>query len=93
MKFGLHTRELKSGVERDLRKKHPDLNVALLQSHFEEVYNQFEEFIQRTNRSLLQYEAQTRQDLMGDTSHNSFFAAIRICVGINCLGIQLNKYD
>jgi len=34
-------------------------------SHFEKVDNQFQEFIQRTGRSLIESEAHTRKDLMG----------------------------
>ena len=37
-------------------------------SHFEKVDNQFQEFIQRTGRSLTQSEAHTRKDLMGGAS-------------------------
>jgi len=69
-----------------------DLNATTLRkgysistkSHFEEVHNQFEEFMKRTYGSLFQTEAQTRKDLLGDTSHKSLFAAIGICFGIDC---------
>ena len=37
-------------------------------SHFEKVDNQFQEFIERTGRSLIQSVAHTRKDLMGGTS-------------------------
>jgi len=53
-----------------------DLNVATsrtgysisTKSHFEKVDNQFVEFIQITGRSLIQFEAHTRKDLMGGAS-------------------------
>jgi len=37
-------------------------------SHFEKVFNQFQEFIQRRGGSLIQSEARTRKDLMGGAS-------------------------
>jgi len=37
-------------------------------SHFEKVDNQFQEFIERTGRSLIQSVAHTRKDLMGGAS-------------------------
>jgi len=37
-------------------------------SHFENVEDQFQEFIQRTGGSLIQSETHTRKDLMGGAS-------------------------
>ena len=53
-----------------------DLNAATLRTgysistktHLDKVFNQFQEFIQRTGGSLIQSEAHTRKDLMGGAS-------------------------
>ena len=53
-----------------------DLNAATshtgysisTKSHFEKVDNQFQEFVQRTEGSLIQSEAHARKDLMGGAS-------------------------
>ena len=46
---------------------HPGYSIST-KSHFEKLDNPFQDFIQRTRRSLIQSEVHTRKDLMGGAS-------------------------